>query len=64
MMNDATLDYFRSLADAMAGDTLRDWQYVGPYISQRYYGITEQKAKDLQARFGGDARQMTSTETR
>lgn len=57
-MNDATLGYFRSLADAMRGGEPADWQWVGPHMSQRMFGITEQRAKDYAARHGGEAKKM------
>lgn len=56
-MNNSTLDHFRALADIMAGpDT--DWQWIGVHISQRLFGISEIRAKDYAARFGGVASKM------
>lgn len=57
-MNDAQLSYFRSLADAMAGPEPRDWEWVGSYISQRMFGITEARTKKYAAQHGGTARKM------
>lgn len=57
-MNEATLNAFRQIADQMAGPAPRDWQWVGQYMSQRMFGITEQRAKDYAARHGGKAQQM------
>ena len=56
-MNDAQLQMFRKLAEAMA-DPDSTWQWIGPYMSQRMFGITEQRARDYQARFGGEAKPM------
>lgn len=57
-MNAANLEYFRSLADAMRGGEPADWQWVGPHMSQRMFGITEKRAKDYAARHGGEAKKM------
>ena len=57
-MNDATLQYFRSLADTMYGPEPRDWEWLGP--SQRMFGLTKQQALEYVARYGGEARQMES----
>jgi hypothetical protein len=57
-MNDATLKYFRQLAAAMQTEPT-DWQWIGPHMSQRMFGITEQRAKEYAARFGGKAEKMT-----
>ena len=52
-MNDATLESFRAIADQMMGPEPRDWNFEGPYISTRYYGITRAKAEELAGKFGG-----------
>jgi hypothetical protein len=57
-MNDATLHTFRALADAMSGPEPRDWQWIGPHMSQRMFGITEQRAKNYAARHGGEASRL------
>ena len=57
-MNEATLTYFRSLADAMRGPEPTDWQWVGPHMSQRMFGITEARAKQYAERHGGAATKM------
>ena len=57
-MNNAALDGFRMMAAAMA-DGPTDWQWVGQFMSQRHFGITETRAKELAARHGGEARKMT-----
>jgi len=53
-MNDATLQYFRDLAAAMHPEP-HNWNWVGPHMSQRMFNITEKRAKDYAARFGGEA---------
>jgi hypothetical protein len=62
-MQDAVLRHFRDLADTLAGPEPRDWQWIGPHMSQRMFGITEQRARDYAARHGGVAVQMQA-ETR
>lgn len=57
-MNDATLQGFRMIADVMAGPEPQDWQWIGQHMSQRMFGITEKRAKENAARYGGDARRM------
>lgn len=54
-MNDATLSYFRQIADRMNPEPKR-WEWIGKYESQRMFGITEQRAKEYAARHGGIAR--------
>ena len=49
--------YFRSIAAAMQPEPT-DWQWEGKWISQRHYGITEKRARELQAKHGGEARKM------
>lgn len=56
-MNTATLSHFRALADAMAGEPA-DWQWIGPYMSQRMFGITETRARAYAERQGGTASRM------
>ena len=55
-MNEATLNGFRQIAATMLGQ--QDWQWIGPYMSQRMFGITEQRAKEYAKRHGGEAKQM------
>lgn len=57
-MTDAALIEFRRLADALAGPEPRDWQWIGPHMSQRMFGITERRTRDYAARHGGEARRM------
>jgi len=56
-MNDATLNHFRSLAAAMH-DTPADWQWKGPHLSQRMFGITQERAENYAKRHGGTAKKM------
>jgi len=56
-MNDATLHAFRDLAASMQ-TAPTTWQWIGPYMSQRMFGITEARAKAYAARHGGEARPM------
>ena len=57
-MNDAQLAAFRELADRLLGDIPRDWQWIGPHMSQRMFGISEARARDYALRHGGEARKM------
>ena len=60
-MNEAVLQHFRDLADAMAdarGDGPRDWQWNGPHMSQQFYGITQARAEGYARAHGGTARRM------
>ena len=54
-MNDAALTHFRALAQAMNTEPT-DWQWVGPHMSQRMFGITQARAEAYAARHGGEAR--------
>jgi hypothetical protein len=56
-MNDATLIEFRAIAAAMQTEPT-DWQWIGKYMSQRMFGITESRARYYAASHGGEARQM------
>lgn len=57
-MNDATLNSFRMIADTLAGPEPRDWEWIGPHMSQRMFGITELRARNYAERHGGTARRM------
>ena len=57
-MNDATLQAFRQIADRMAGPEPRDWEWIGQHLSQRMFGITQQRAEDFARRHGGLAKQQ------
>lgn len=57
-MNDAALLAFRAIADQMQGGTPQNWQWVGKHMSQRMFGISEERARAYAERHGGEARQM------
>lgn len=59
-MNNAQLEGFRMIASQM-GMTGHKWQWIGRHMSQRMFGISEQRAKDYAARFGGEAKEMEET---
>ena len=56
-MQDAVLSEFRAIAASMQTEP-RDWQWTGPHLSQRLFGITESRAKDYAERHGGTASKM------
>jgi hypothetical protein len=58
-MTDATLQQFRMIAAAM-GCEGQNWQWIGPHMSQRMFGISEQRAKAYAERHGGEAKEMES----
>jgi hypothetical protein len=62
--DDAQLSYFRSLADAMHGGEPQDWEWIGPHMSQRMFGISEKRAKEYAKAHGGTARKMTANPAR
>ncbi len=56
-MNAATLQAFREIAASMQTSP-QTWQWVGPFMSQRHFGISEAKAREFAARHGGVAQEM------
>lgn len=56
-MTNSTLQEFRHIADAMQTEPA-NWQWIGPHMSQRMFGITEARAKAYAARHGGIAAKM------
>ena len=56
-MNEATLIAFRTIAESMNTEPT-NWQWIGPHMSQRMFGITETRAKNYAARHGGVAKKM------
>jgi hypothetical protein len=58
---DVPLEHFRDLAAAMHGGEPQDWEWVGPHMSQRMFGISQRRAEEYAARHGGTARQMPAT---
>ncbi len=57
-MNAAQLEGFRRIAEAMQ-TTPADWQWIGPNMSQRMFGITRERAEGYAKAHGGTAVQMT-----
>jgi hypothetical protein len=60
-MNDATLQGFRRIADELIGRA--DWQWIGPHLSQRMFGITRERAEAYAKAHGGEAKPMPSATT-
>lgn len=56
-MNEAQLERFRAIAEAMQTEPT-NWQWVGPHMSQRHFGITKTRAEAYVRMFGGEAREM------
>lgn len=56
-MTEATLEGFRQIAAAMQPEPT-NWQWIGPHLSQRMFGITEARAKKYAASHGGEAKEM------
>lgn len=61
-MNDTTLQAFRDIAASMNTEPTT-WQWIGPHMSQRMFGITEARAKAYAERHGGEARLMDDPAT-
>ncbi len=58
-MTDATLQAFRQIAADM-NPAAHDWQWIGPHMSQRHFGITQAKAEAYAKRHGGKAEKMAT----
>jgi len=56
-MNYAQLEYFRAISAAMQTEPT-DWQWIGPHLSQRMFGITRTRAEAYATRHGGKATRM------
>jgi hypothetical protein len=56
-MREHQLQEFRELYSAMQSEP-SDWQWIGPHMSQRHFGITRSRAQAFAQRFGGDASRM------
>lgn len=56
-MKEAVLEHFREIAEAMNPEPA-NWQWIGQWMSQRHFGITQKKAEALAARHGGTASPM------
>lgn len=59
-MTTATLEGFRMIADAMNGGVPQNWQWIGPHMSQRMFGISRERAEKYAAKHGGKAEEMKS----
>ena len=57
-MNDAALDQFRALGETLGSNEPKTWQWIGPHMSQRMFGISERRARAYAERHGGIAKQM------
>jgi hypothetical protein len=53
-MTDANLLAFRAIAESMQ-TAPTNWQWIGPHLSQRMFGITEARARAYAERHGGVA---------
>ncbi len=62
-MNEATLQAFRAIAEAMQTHPA-DWQWIGPHMSQRMFGITQERAEGYAKSHGGKAEQMPEPSAR
>lgn len=57
-MNDAALLAFRAIAAQMQAGTPQNWQWIGKHMSQRMFGISEERARKYVEIFGGEAKRM------
>jgi hypothetical protein len=58
-MNNATLEAFRAISDAMQTEPT-NWQWIGKHMSQRMFGITEKRAREYAETYGGVAKPLSS----
>jgi hypothetical protein len=56
-MNNSVLNEFRRLAEVLNPEP-KNWQWIGPWMSQRMFGITEVRAKTYAIKYGGTASLM------
>ena len=56
-MNNAALEGFRQIADAMIGSE-RNWEWHGLHLSQHMVGITQERAEEYAAKHGGTASEI------
>ena len=54
------MEWMRGHASALRGHAATDWMWTGEHMSQNHVGITEARAKELQAKHGGVAKPMPS----
>lgn len=59
MTHDPFLSLCRTLADSMQTEPT-DWEWIGPHMSQRMFGITRTRAEAYAQRHGGVAQKMGS----
>ena len=58
-MNDATLNAFRQIAASMQTQPM-DWEWIGKHMSQRMFGISQERAEKYARLYGGTAKKMES----
>jgi hypothetical protein len=55
-MTNTQLQAFREIAETMIGKA--DWEWIGPHMSQRMFGITQERAEGYAKAHGGTAKKM------
>ena len=61
-MNDSTLEALRDIAkQMMEPEQDRRWEWIGAHMSQRMFGITQERAERFARQYGGVARPMAVT---
>jgi hypothetical protein len=56
-MTSTQLDAFRRIHESMQTEPT-NWEWIGPHMSQRMFGITRTRAEQYAKSHGGTARQM------
>ena len=57
------LETFRQIADIMNPPPASPWEWHGEHLmSQNRYGLSEDTARDLRARYGGECRRSPEAE--
>ena len=56
-MTESTLQAFREIASQMMIGKA-DWEWIGPHMSQRMFGITQERAEAYAKAHGGIAKKM------
>jgi hypothetical protein len=62
-MTNNQVEAFRTLAAAMETDPT-DWQWIGPHMSQRMFGITQARAESYAKMHGGKAEKMAKEDAK